>query len=147
MNENPSWPTTQIPPVDKTHGVLALGCWTFGGQAWGGQDDADSLAAMEAALANVEKMRQNAEKIRKDRRYLSGQLEELGFDVLPSEANFVFARPPMPAGVLFAKLKERKILVRYWDRPRLADGIRISIGTRQELDALLAATTEILAEA
>ncbi len=105
------------------------------------------IVGAQAALANVEKMRQNAEKIRKDRRYLSGQLEELGFDVLPSEANFVFARPPMPAGVLFAKLKERKILVRYWDRPRLADGIRISIGTRQELDALLAATTEILAEA
>ena len=43
-------PAVQIPPVDKTHGVLALGCWSFGGDAWGNQNESDSFAAMEAAL-------------------------------------------------------------------------------------------------
>ena len=105
------------------------------------------IVGAEAALACVENMRENAEKIKKDRRYLAEHLEKLGFDVLPSQANFVFARPPMPAGALFEKLKERKILVRYWDLPRLSDGIRISIGTRHELEALIAATEEILAGA
>lgn len=42
--------TTRIAPVDKTHGVAALGCWTFGGSQWGGQNDSDSIAAMETAL-------------------------------------------------------------------------------------------------
>jgi len=43
-------PTTRIEPVDKTHAVLALGCWAFGGQGWGRQDDSDSLDAMREAL-------------------------------------------------------------------------------------------------
>ena len=102
------------------------------------------IVGAEAALANVEMMKANAEKIKRDRRYLTGELEKLDFEVLPSQANFVFARSPMPAGELYEKLKKRNILVRYWDRPRLSDGIRISIGTRQELDALLAAIEEIL---
>ncbi len=43
-------PAVTIPPVDKEHGVVGLGCWAFGGRQWGGQDDADSLSAMQAAL-------------------------------------------------------------------------------------------------
>lgn len=104
-----------------------------------------AIVGAEVALSYVHKMQRNAEKIKEDRRYLTEALERLGFVVLPSQANFVFARPPMPAGALFEKLKERKILVRYWDRPRLSDGIRISIGTRQELEGLILATKEILA--
>ena len=103
------------------------------------------IVGAEAALANVEKMRANAEKLKGDRRYLIARLEELGFGVLPSQANFVFARPPMPAGLLYEKLKERKILVRYWNKPRLSNGIRISIGTREQLDTLLDAARLILA--
>jgi len=122
------------------------------------------IAGAEAALANVDKMKANAEKVKENRRYLAGQLEKLGFDVLPSQANFIFARPPMwhghlaretdsrpgrptrlRAGALYEELKTRRILVRYWNLPRLSDGIRISIGTRQELDAFLAATKEIFA--
>ena len=102
------------------------------------------IVGAEAALANVEKMQANAEKIKRKRRYLTQQLEKLDFDVLPSQANFVFARAPVHAGTLYEKLKERRILVRYWDRPRLSDGIRISIGTRGQLDVLLAAVREIM---
>ncbi len=43
-------PVVTIPPVDKEHGAVGLGCWAFGGRQWGGQDDADSLSAMQAAL-------------------------------------------------------------------------------------------------
>jgi len=123
------------------------------------------IAGAQAALANVDKMKANAEKVKENRRYLAEQLEELGFDVLPSQANFIFARPPMwhghlaretdsrhkmptglPAGALYEELKNQRILVRYWNLPRLSDGIRISIGTRQELDAFLAAVKEIFAQ-
>ena len=103
------------------------------------------IVGAAAALANVDKMKANVKKIRRDRGYLTDALGELGFSVVPSQANFVFARPPMPAGELYEQLKARRILVRYWNRPRISDGVRISIGTRQELDALLAAVREILA--
>lgn len=103
------------------------------------------IAGAAAALENVSKMQANARKVKRDRGYLTKQLEGLGFRVIPSQANFVFAFPPMPAGELYEQLKARKILVRYWNRPRLSDGVRISIGTRNELDTLLAAVTDILA--
>jgi len=106
-----------------------------------------AIVGAEAALANVDQMRTNAENICRDRRYLAGELAKLRFSVLPSQANFVFARPPMDAATLYARLKERGILVRYWNKPRLADGVRISIGTRQEIDALLEAVRRILDKA
>jgi len=103
------------------------------------------IVGAAAALDNVDKMQANVKKVKRDRKYLSQRLELFGFRVIPSQANFVFAFPPMPAVELYEQLKARKILVRYWSRPRLRDGVRISIGTRNELDALLAATDEILA--
>jgi len=106
-----------------------------------------AIVGAEAALANVDKMKANAEHIRRDRRYLADELAKLRFSVLPSQANFVFARPPMDAAKLYRRLKERGILVRYWDNPRLADGIRISVGTRKEIDELLAAVRQILNQA
>jgi histidinol-phosphate aminotransferase len=72
------------------------------------------------------------------------RLRELGFDVLPSGANFVFARHG-EAPRLFRQLKNRKILVRYFDTPQTRDGLRITIGTPEEMDILLAALTEFLA--
>ena len=104
------------------------------------------IVGAEAALANVDKMKANVRKIVRGRSRLTKQLEALGFSVLPSQANFLFARPPMPAGELYEKLKARRILVRYWNRPRISDGIRISIGTPAELEALVQAVREILAE-
>ena len=50
MSVPPAMPTTRIPPVGRCHGVLGLGCWAFGGAQWGGQDDGDSIQAMQAAL-------------------------------------------------------------------------------------------------
>jgi len=62
------------------------------------------------------------------------------FRLWPSQANFIMGRPPRgDAGRLYRGLKEREILVRYWNRPRLDDKIRITVGTEEENGVLLEA--------
>ncbi|WP_312865239.1 aminotransferase class I/II-fold pyridoxal phosphate-dependent enzyme [Rhizobium lusitanum] len=76
---------------------------------------------------------------------LSMALKELGFDVLPSSANFLFARHPDQSGAeLAAQLRSRGILIRRFSRGRIGDYLRITIGTDAECDRLLAALGEIL---
>jgi histidinol-phosphate aminotransferase len=68
------------------------------------------------------------------------QLWRLGFEVLPSAANFVFVRHPAhDAALLAARLRERGILVRHFRQPRIEQYLRISIGTPAQCDALLQA--------
>ncbi len=72
------------------------------------------------------------------------QLEDMGFELLPSQANFVFARhPAYDAAELAAALRERAVLVRHFRHPRIAEYLRISIGTRDQCAALVAALQEI----
>jgi histidinol-phosphate aminotransferase len=76
---------------------------------------------------------------------LALQLEDLGFEVLPSQANFLFARHPgRDAGALAAALRERAILVRHFRQPRIAQYLRITVGTRAQCGALVAALADIL---
>jgi histidinol-phosphate aminotransferase len=63
---------------------------------------------------------------------------------VPSAANFVFARPPKPAAEVAAALRERKILVRHYDREPIAGWLRITVGTRDQHEQLSAALKEIL---
>ena len=73
-------------------------------------------------------------------------LEDLGFDVLPSQANFVFARHPQhDAALLAADLRQRKVLVRHFRQPRIEQYLRISIGTREQCTLLVGALREIIA--
>lgn len=66
------------------------------------------------------------------------RLEALGFTCTDSRANFLFARhPAADGGDLYRRLKERGVLVRRFDAPRIGDYIRITIGTRAQMDALL----------
>ncbi len=104
-------------------------------------------AAGIAALGDIGAMRRTARKIVRTRVRLTKGLESLGWFVYPSQGNFVFARvrPPHTARECYQALKARKILVRYFDRPRLDDGLRISVGTDKEIDALLAALRGICA--
>lgn len=82
------------------------------------------------------------------REHLTATLVQLGFDVLPSSANFVFARHPSHTGqALAAALRERAVLVRHFSGPRVADFIRITIGSKAELERLTDALAEILATA
>ena len=74
-------------------------------------------------------------------------LEALGFEVIPSMANFVFAKSEKIGGeALYLGLKERGILVRHFKNPRIKDYNRITIGTREQMEALMDAVNEILKE-
>lgn len=97
-----------------------------------------SIAAGEAALKDVAWMRRNAERIRRTRRFLAEHLERLGFEVPLSQSNFVLARRPGEnLRPLYLALKERRILVRYFDAPFTRDGLRITVGTDNEIRTLL----------
>ena len=81
-----------------------------------------------------------------ERERMTAGLAELGFEILPSAANFVFARHPGRAGAaLAAALRERAVLVRHFNAPRIADYLRISVGTPAQVDRLLSALGEIVA--
>jgi histidinol-phosphate aminotransferase len=102
--------------------------------------DAVAIELAAAALGDQAHMRANVEKVRAERARLSERLAALGFAVYPSEANFLLARTPSGDGrAWYEGLKARGVLVRYWNLPRLADKIRITVGTPDQDDALLAA--------
>jgi histidinol-phosphate aminotransferase len=109
--------------------------------------DSVALAGATAAIEDQPWLRRNVERIKATRRRMSAALEEMGFRCMPSHANFVFARAPegTAASDLYRLLFERKVLVRYFNLPRVSDGLRISVGSEQEVDALLAALEQILA--
>lgn len=76
------------------------------------------------------------------------QLKKLGFDFPDSKANFIFARhKEIAAEDIFAALKQRNIYVRYFKKPRIDNYLRITIGTREEMEQLMTALQEILQEA
>lgn len=84
------------------------------------------------------------QKVRQTRERLIQSLRELDFFVFNSEANFVFASPHwIPAVDLYDKLKQQRVLVRYFQHPRINNYVRISVGTDEEINRLLAAITEI----
>jgi histidinol-phosphate aminotransferase len=101
-------------------------------------------AACVAAMADQEYFRQCVNKIRETRDWFSAELRVLEWEVIPSHGNFVFASPPDRDGKrVYEALYERRILVRYFSDPALDHGIRISIGTREEMEKTLAALVEI----
>lgn len=107
-----------------------------------------TLALGAAILDDEETTRRNCAVIAENRDYTTKALRELGFEVLDSCANFVFARTPaMDGGALYQKLKARGVLVRHFTKPEITQFNRITIGTRQQMDALLAAIQAILEEA
>jgi histidinol-phosphate aminotransferase len=98
-----------------------------------------SIAAGEAALRDIGWMEKNVARIRRTRSALVAALPALGFLPFPSRSNFVLARRPggRSARPVYEELKARKILVRWFDTPRLRDSIRITVGTDAEIAALL----------
>jgi len=92
--------------------------------------------------------RTNFQKIVATRNMLSQALGALGFNVFPSQTNFILVRPPrFPAREWLQKLREQKILVRWFDAPVLRDFLRISMGTSGEARALVKAAKRILSQA
>lgn len=103
-------------------------------------------AGAVASLDDEAWFRTTCDKIVDTREGLSLQLEDLGFDVLPSQANFVFARHPQrDAAELAALLRERAVLVRHFRQPRIAQYLRISVGTREQCMQLVQHLQDILA--
>nr|WP_218626830.1 histidinol-phosphate transaminase [Caballeronia sp. dw_276] len=107
----------------------------------------DRLAQV-AAIAAFEDdayFRDTCAKVVASRERLSDELKALGFDVVPSAANFVFVRHPShDAAALAASLKEKEIFVRHFRLPRIDQHLRITVGTDAECDALLAALRAVL---
>ena len=80
------------------------------------------------------------------REYSKKKLAELGFEMTDSMSNFIFARHKIKAEYIFDELKKRKIFVRYWNKPRINNYMRITIGTETEMNALFKALEEIVHE-
>ena len=102
-------------------------------------------AAAVATLGSLPYYRRNFRRLIATRERLSNELRSLGFDVPPSQTNFIFARPPRFSAVSWlGQLRENRVLVRWFSAPATRDFLRISIGTNEETDALLRAARKIL---
>lgn len=87
----------------------------------------------------------NCKKIIENREYTKKELEKLGFFVLDSRANFIFAKSDRISGKdFYLKLKEKGVLVRHFDKERIKEFTRITIGTKEQMDVFLNKTKEIL---
>ena len=106
--------------------------------------DAIAQAVALAAVKDQKWMKANVAKVVKTRRWFTAELVRRGWDVLPSESNFVFARPPRRnAAGLFDALRERNIFVRYFRGPKTGDRLRVTIGTDNQMKKLLKALNEL----
>ena len=107
--------------------------------------DRIAIAGAVAAIEDEAWFSQNRSRVIESRAWLHRALVACGMQVLPSLANFVFARHPALAGAtLAAALRERRILVRHFAKPGIEDFLRITVGTEDECAALLGALREIL---
>ncbi|MCI8687003.1 MAG: histidinol-phosphate transaminase [Lawsonibacter sp.] len=98
-----------------------------------------SILAGAAAIEDEDYFQSCCRTIRDNRAWLTGQLEELGFSVLPSQTNFVFAKSgKISGGALYRGLKERGVLVRWWaGSGRIEDFVRITVGSMEQLKILV----------
>ncbi|MFV0477392.1 MAG: histidinol-phosphate transaminase [Parahaliea sp.] len=101
--------------------------------------------AAQAAIEDESWLAKNRARIIADREFLSAGLVSLGFDVLPSQANFIFAcHPGQNAAQLQAQLRDKNIIVRHFAKARINQYLRISIGTHEDCQRLLTALAELL---
>ncbi|GJN64166.1 histidinol-phosphate transaminase [Faecalibacterium gallinarum] len=104
-----------------------------------------TLKAGEAALKDTAYFDATRQKIMDTRAWTAKELANRGFSLTDSRSNFLFARTDrMEGGALYRALKEKGILVRHFDSPRIADYLRITIGTQAQMEALIKALDEIL---
>jgi histidinol-phosphate aminotransferase len=107
--------------------------------------DALSIAGATAAIDDQRWLAENRAKILATRERLAAGLKKLGFTVVDSQANFVWAtHPTQPAQSLYERLKSQQILVRYMQYPSWGDGLRISVGTDEQTEAFLSTTSQLL---
>ncbi len=99
-----------------------------------------------AVLSDDEYFRKTVEKVIATRGWVTDELRRRGFSTTDSKTNFIFASPPKSTSAkeVFQQLKERGIYVRWWDKPRINDWLRISVGTDDEMHSLIAAIDEVI---
>jgi len=107
--------------------------------------DSLAIAGATAAFTDNETFEQNSRLTIETREWTIAELEKLSFHVVPSMANFVMVRHrEVPAKTLYLTLKERGILVRYFNSPRIDNFLRVTIGTMDEMRALIKELGDIL---
>jgi histidinol-phosphate aminotransferase len=100
--------------------------------------DTLAIAGATAAIDDQAWLAENRGKIVATRASLTESLRTLGFDAVQSQANFVWApHPGIPVKPLYERLKENRLLVRYMTYSGWGDGLRISVGTDEQIDACL----------
>ena len=103
-----------------------------------------ALAGAEGALRDPGYLRAITMKIGSTRDWAADRLKRMGFEVSDSAANFLFiSHPDIPAKTLLDGLRERGILVRWWDKPRINNHLRITVGTDQEMETLCQALAQM----
>lgn len=103
--------------------------------------------AAEATLDSLDYYQRNFRRILASRGHLTEELTNLGFEVLPSQTNFLLTRPPeFTAEEWLAKLREQKVLVRWFSAPDVRDYLRITVGTESEVQSLLRVVRRILGQ-
>ena len=106
-----------------------------------------SILAGAASMADEAYFQKCTAAIQENRARTVAELERLGFSVLPSKANFIFAKSPdFPGGELYRRLKQNGILVRWFDEPRIRDYYRITIGSAEQMERLLEEIRRFLGE-
>jgi histidinol-phosphate aminotransferase len=100
--------------------------------------DALAIAGATAAIGDQQWLAENRAKILATRKRLIEAMREFGFATVASDANFAWnPHPEIPVKPLFDELKRQRILVRYMDYPGWGDGLRISVGTDEQMDTCL----------
>lgn len=103
--------------------------------------------AGENAILNNDYYMDNCKKIINNREYTKAELENLGFSVLESKANFLFAKSDKISGLeLYEKLKEKGVLIRHFTKERIKEYNRITIGSREEMEIFISKVKKILGE-
>jgi len=116
--------------------------------------DAVAQRVAHAAVKDIGWMRANVKKVIAMRKAFSAELAKRGWDIIPSESNFIFAKPPAHGGSgvraacqraerLFDELRKRNIFVRYFRGPKTGDRLRVTMGTEREMKKLLKAIDEL----
>ena len=104
-----------------------------------------ALAAGIAAFEDEDYFRQTCRQVMQEREALSAELQGMGFEVVPSAANFIFARHPQhEAAELAAGLRELNVIVRYFNKPRIDQHLRITVGTPEQNRRLTEALRQLL---
>jgi histidinol-phosphate aminotransferase len=102
------------------------------------------MAGAAASIKDDAYFRDTRDRIIETREITVAGLREMGYHVIDSKANFIFAAPPSgDAAGVYAKLREKGILVRYFNKPRIDSYLRISIGSEVEMAAFLNAVEDI----